>query len=240
MSTTVPGSLIYRTETGASDGAELGLRLRPGISRSAWETMLRRYGHLEKMVPWALGDLVFYGEGEYGVRYDEMAELSGVDAETLSLYASVAGRFPLERRRPKLTVQHYAQLMLWGSDDEQERILAQAEEEGWSSRELKRALKEATLSEAGGMVSGETPERDAPILDETPPASESAILASTLEGMRLGVKLHHAELLSPRLEAEGISAERWVERCLDEALGIRDGSVPEDAIQAGIAAVPEN
>src|SRR6266540_2939298 len=139
---TQTGAITYRIESGAADVAELGLRLPPGASKTIWETIGRRLGKQSANLPWRIGDWAFYGEGEYGSHYDEMIEITGLEYGTLANYVYVAGRFTISRRRENLSFSHHQEVASLGSDVEQDEWLDKAVQEGWSSKELRRALSE--------------------------------------------------------------------------------------------------
>jgi hypothetical protein len=231
---TISGALLYRTESGAADIAELGLRFRQDTSFESWRSTGQRLAEWSKVLPWKAGDWAFWGESRFGNAVVEETALElGFDLDELRELALVAGRFTLGRRRSKLSIQHHAQLALFGSDDEQERLLDLAEQEGWSSRQLKNALREAALSE--GAV-GEDAESGAapPAWSEPEQApSENDVLLSVLESMRHIMTLDDVREIMPRAKLEGISSAQWLRRYLDE---LRGGSDHEDAISGALAA----
>jgi hypothetical protein len=229
---TISGALLYRTESGAADIAELGLRFRQDTSFESWRSTGQRLAEWSKVLPWKAGDWAFWGESRFGNAVVEETALElGFDLGELRELALVAGRFTLGRRRPKLSIQHHAQLALFGSDDEQERLLDLAEQEGWSSRQLKNALREAALSEEA--VGNGASVSDEDYREVASASSENAVLFSALESMRLVLTLDDAREIIPRAELEGISPAQWLRRYLDE---LRGGSDHEDAISGALAA----
>jgi hypothetical protein len=72
-----------------------------------WAKLGRRLAMLHNASAWALGDWIRYGDVHYQPaqenRYDEAVALTGLARQSLKNYASVARRFPLERRRAKLS-----------------------------------------------------------------------------------------------------------------------------------------
>jgi hypothetical protein len=236
---TATGALQYRVESGAADLAELGLTIRPGLSAEAWRSIGVRLGKLDRYLPWKLGDWAFAGEKDYA-DYFEMSEISGLEYGTLQNYARVAGRYTLPRRRGNLSFSHHSEVASLGSDVEQDEWLDKAAQEGWSSKELRKALSE-------GEPLASTPLVDAPANDadetarggQTPSLSESALL-EVLVALRKVPTLDDAREISARADLEGISASAWLRRYLDE---LRGGSVSEEATgltaRSGSTAAPE-
>jgi hypothetical protein len=145
----------------AAEKKPLGLELRPGIPFESWLELARKLGRIQRVLPWQIGDAVFYAESEYGfslIGRQEMAPIFGLDEGTLEVYAWVAGRFTHSRRRENLSFSHHALLAAWGSDSEQDERLDRAEAEGWSRDEFRSVLRarghEAT---EGPYIGGEPP-----------------------------------------------------------------------------------
>jgi hypothetical protein len=118
-------SLHLPSEVTYEDWEQTGLQLSRVVSSSAW---------------W-LGDWLLYGRKHYIDRYERAIELAGLRYQTLRNYAWVAGRYPESRRRVALSFQHHADLASLPVVD-QERWLDQSENQGWSLRQLRRALQE--------------------------------------------------------------------------------------------------
>jgi hypothetical protein len=214
-SPTISGSTTYRIELGAADVAELGLRIPPGTSQQVWLTIGRRLAKQHLNLPWRIGDWAFYGEGEYSKSYDEMCEVTGLEYQTLRNYAWVAGRFIVSRRRDNVSFSHHMEVASLGSDVEQDKWLDKAVQEGWSSKELRKALSEGL---AGGGPSTNEPPAETSIKDQNLGPSENAFLASTLEALRMTIDIDDAREISARADLEGISASAWLRRLLDEVL----------------------
>jgi hypothetical protein len=212
---TLPGSQVVRTELGAADTLVLGVDLRPGLSQQGWRSMLLRWSRLEKIAPWRIGDLVFYGAGEYGAKYDDMAELTGLEYSTLTNYASVAGRFEIYRRRENLSFGHHAEVAYLGSDVEQDEWLDRAEREGLSVKQLRQELKERVLSE--GVQANSVQESQSETLQAAPSESADLHPLTELETLRNTITTEHRGRWRPSAEAEGLSVGEWVVRVADEA-----------------------
>ncbi len=86
---------------------------------------------------WDLGDWLLYGQNKkWGEKYDRAVEATGYDYGTLRNAKSVAKRFPLSRRRDKLTFAHHQEVASL-ADKDAERLLDQAEAEHLSRNDLR-------------------------------------------------------------------------------------------------------
>ena len=123
-----------------------GLVLPPRLPLDAWKEIGTELSVLWDSSTWWQGDWLVYGQDRYPDRYQRALEESGLDYQTLRNYAWVARRFPPERRRAGLSMQHHAEVASL-PEEEQDRWLDRAEKEKWSRNRLRRALQE---HEAGG------------------------------------------------------------------------------------------
>ncbi|MDR7492250.1 MAG: LmbU family transcriptional regulator [Armatimonadota bacterium] len=120
----------------------------PALPYEAWEELGRALGAMARTNRWWLGDWLLAGEDLYGEeasqalesRYEQGERVTGLAYETLTNYAWVCRQVPPERRRPSLSFSAHAEVASL-EPDEQERWLSLAEEQGWSSAELRRALR---------------------------------------------------------------------------------------------------
>ena len=80
------------------------------------------------------------GEDIYG---EDFAEVCGgtLSTEMVSRYASVARRVPAKNRRPNLSWSAHAAVARL-PHDQQRRVLAEAERNGWNSDELRKKVQE--------------------------------------------------------------------------------------------------
>ncbi|MFD0689948.1 LmbU family transcriptional regulator [Actinomadura fibrosa] len=133
-----PQSKIMTTRT--------GLILPPRLTIDAWKEIGEELSVLWDSTCWWQGDWLLYGQDRYPDRYQRAVEDSGLDYQTLRNYAWAARRFPPSRRRPKLSLQHHAEVASLPEED-QDLWLDRAEREGWSRNRLRRHLQD---HEAGG------------------------------------------------------------------------------------------
>ncbi|MGC5013552.1 LmbU family transcriptional regulator [Streptosporangium sp. DT93] len=117
-----------------------GLQLPSSLPFDTW----RRIGHQISLIAdsssWWLGDWLVYGENEYTDRYKRAVEESSLDIQTLRNYAWVARRFPVSRRRDKLSLQHHAEVAAL-PEHEQALWLDRAERFNWSRNRLRGQIK---------------------------------------------------------------------------------------------------
>jgi hypothetical protein len=119
-----------------------GLIIDPGVPFDQWARYGRKLQLADKGIQWALGDWVTYGDAHFKERAAQAVEFSGLKIKTLQNYATVAKAVTKSRRRDSDLVDfatHSEVAML--PEDEQERILAQAEADPEFTRQ--RARKEA-------------------------------------------------------------------------------------------------
>jgi len=117
-----------------------GLQLSPDVDFEAWAALGARIAGMASACAWCLGDWLVFGERSYGRRYKTALEATPLDYQTLRNYAWVARRFPLSRRRDRLSFQHHAEVAAL-PEPQQELWLARAERLQWSRNELRRQLR---------------------------------------------------------------------------------------------------
>ena len=170
---------------------KVGLQMPAGTPFEEWERAGRQLSGIVDSSSWWLGDWLVYGKDHYVDRYQHGIRAVGLQYQTLRNYAWVSRRFEFERRRPALTFQHHAELASLPVD-QQEMWLDRAEQNWWTTKQLRRSLR---AEREGQEQSGSAVEQ-----------------AHRLElpGSRLGL-WHHAA------EQQGIDFEQWVLASLDVA-----------------------
>ena len=125
---------------------QTGLRCDEQISFKTWNAIGVQIGTFARASPWWLGDWLLFGKQKYGRRYREATSATGLEYQTLRNYAVVARRFPVSRRRDKLTFQHHAEVCAL-PDVDQDFWLDLAIEYHWSKAELRRRVQAARARE---------------------------------------------------------------------------------------------
>jgi hypothetical protein len=130
--------------------SDLGLRLPPELDFDEWARLGTKLGRLASAATWNLADWVLCGVENFSkrkghTRYQQALELTGFTYGWLVMLASIAPRFPIERRRPELGFAHH-HAVKGLLEHEQEYLLDQAQELRWSSRRLPTQFGRARVS----------------------------------------------------------------------------------------------
>ena len=109
-------------------------------TREQWLECLHYLMHVERGAQFWIGDLLNFGEHQWGVTYIEVSEATGYNCATLRVFKWVAGEIPPSRRRDGLTFAHHREVA-GVPPDEQDRILARAERDGWARKDVRREVE---------------------------------------------------------------------------------------------------
>ncbi|MEV7940327.1 LmbU family transcriptional regulator [Kitasatospora sp. NPDC088264] len=169
----------------------VGLQIPEGLPFDDWERAGRQLSGIVNSSSWWLGDWLVYGKDHYIDRYQRGIRAAGLQYQTLRNYAWVSRRFPLPRRRPALTFQHHAELASLPVE-EQDTWLDRAERMGWTTKQLRNAIRLARSEER----------------DEGRPVESARQFA--VPGDRI-------QWWHKAAERSGIDLERWVLDTLDDA-----------------------
>lgn len=118
-----------------------GLRLPTNLSFEGWSRIGRQMFVISDSSAWWWGDWLVFGERRYPDRYRRAITQTNLDYQTLRNYAWVARRFSTPRRRERLSFQHHVVVAAL-PEAEQDKLLAAAEEHGWSRNELRRQVRQ--------------------------------------------------------------------------------------------------
>jgi hypothetical protein len=121
-----------------------GLVLPDGMSFDLWHELGSRVALIVNCSAWWLGDWLVYGEQAYSDRYKQAIADTSLGYQTLRNYAWIARKFPMSRRRDKLSFGHHVEVAAL-PDDGQDVWLARAERLNWSRSQLRRGLRAAKL-----------------------------------------------------------------------------------------------
>ncbi|MFD3522133.1 LmbU family transcriptional regulator [Streptomyces sp. NPDC058653] len=161
-----------------------------------WERAGRQLSGIVDSSSWWLGDWLVYGKDHYADRYERGVRAAGLRYQTLRNYAWVSRRFELGRRRAGLSFQHHAELASLRVD-EQEGWLDRAEELGWTTKQLRGAVRlarEDGVAEVG-----------------------QAEVGQAVATRRLAVPGSRLEWWHKAAERSGIDFDVWVLAALDSA-----------------------
>ncbi|MGW5863086.1 LmbU family transcriptional regulator [Streptomyces sp. NPDC055239] len=124
----------------------VGLQIPTGLKFDDWERAGRQLSGIVNSSSWWLGDWLVYGKDHYTDRYQRGIRAAGLQYQTLRNYAWVSRRFALHRRRAGLTFQHHAELASL-SVEEQDLWLDRAEGMGWTTKQLRSAIRQTREAE---------------------------------------------------------------------------------------------
>jgi hypothetical protein len=127
---------------GIVDASRSGLRLDPTLPFDAWKALGARIKVRSDASSWWLGDWLIFGRHQYGDRYRDAFEVTGLDEQTLDNFGVVARRFESSRRRENLSFQHHADVCEM-TDETQDHWLNLAAKNGWPKSELRIRIRDA-------------------------------------------------------------------------------------------------
>ncbi|GGX41775.1 LmbU family transcriptional regulator [Streptomyces noursei] len=170
---------------------QVGLHIPPELGFDDWERAGRQLAGVVDSSSWWLGDWLVYGKDNYADRYQRGIRAAGLKYQTLRNYAWVSRRFELTRRRARLTFQHHAEVASL-TFDQQERWLDRAEGKKWTTKQLRKAIRDAG--------DGDTSEEERPMLTR-----------------RLAVPGGRVQWWRKAAEQSGVDFNKWVLVTLDQA-----------------------
>lgn len=195
----VPGRTVLTTK--------VGLQIPTGMAYDEWERSGRQLAGVLDSSSWWLGDWLVYGKDHYTDRYQRGIAAVGLSYQTLRNYAWVSRRFAFTRRRPALSFQHHAELASL-QVEQQDFWLDRAEEQQWSTKQLRGALRAARQGEQQPRIPVEP-------------------------GRRLEVPGSRLQWWHKAAAQLGVEFEQWVTAALDSAASntLEDPSEPEEGME---------
>lgn len=107
---------------------------------SAWGMRLREWG---VRTIWAYIDWLVTGDERWNDMYSHVAEVLGIEEDTLRQYVHIGRTWPMERRRWPLPVTFYqATNAKWIPPAVAEELLDEAFERGWTREDLRKEVNE--------------------------------------------------------------------------------------------------
>lgn len=176
---------------------------------------------MERSVQWWLGDWWNYGERHYGemasqAAKDHVQDATGYTYQTVRRAGYTAERIEPERRRSNLSFSHHAEVAA-RPPEQQDRLLEQAVEQGWTRYELRDAVRvdrEQAQRRAEAMVAGADVESESvvwvPTLDDLTDEMRATVKAlAPLGRHRVGWIAGACWILMWRGETWAFRPERW-------------------------------
>lgn len=136
----VDGRGISRSESAPVAISAVAWQPSRDLDLGEWAVYGKRLGAISRGAAWWIGDWVNYGNAKFGEKYVRAAHVTGYDVKSLMNMASVAGKFPLSRRRENLSWSHHAEVAGL-SPEVGDQWLAVAEARGLSVHGLREELR---------------------------------------------------------------------------------------------------
>jgi hypothetical protein len=104
----------------------------------------------DRASPWWIGDLLVLGDAAFGEQFSQICR-GHISADQLQRYESIARRIPPENRVDSLSWSAHAAVARL-SLQEQRMMLARAQQEGWNSEDLRRAVRDFLAAKRGEAI----------------------------------------------------------------------------------------
>jgi hypothetical protein len=115
----------------------VSLTLPKDLTYDQWERIGRQLQLADMAIQWWIGDWLVYGQHKWREKYAQAVQRTGKAEQTLMNYAFVAKAISPSRRREQVDFTTHAEVASLDEED-QERILAKAANEGLSMRRVRR------------------------------------------------------------------------------------------------------
>ena len=125
--------------------SKVGAIPNKGLTKAQWEEAGDMLSHIHQTTLWWIGDWLTVGESRKWVhddKYEGVKERFGIGYRTGRQAVWVSRAIEMSRRRDKLSWSHHQEVAPL-TEPEQDHWLDLAEENGWSLRDLRKAIKAA-------------------------------------------------------------------------------------------------
>jgi len=116
------------------------MHIKDNVPFEIWQKKFSQLRELNGVLLWFLGDMILYGEKNYGERCYQAFDEFDYDITTLKHAAWVAGKFEPGRRRPLLSWSHHMEAAAL-DPQKADKWLEIAEREKYSRSDFRKALK---------------------------------------------------------------------------------------------------
>jgi hypothetical protein len=207
----------------------MGLLLPQRLAFDKWVTIGHQLSAVSTSSAWCLGDWLIYGEAAFTGRYRDVLEQTSLDYQTLRNYAWVVRRFPLARRRDRLSFGHHAEVAAL-PEPEQDFWLRKAEDLCWSRNQLRREVRTSLRERAQNCRLGMPTDLED---DSEPVAIGLASVTGSADSaikIEIRVSAQQLELFESQAQTVGLSLEAWARLVLSQAAEnpLADGDVAGD------------
>jgi hypothetical protein len=124
---------------------ETGITFDESISFDEWNSLGDKLGRMGRSIQFLIGDWINFGQKQftgssYGVKYQEALGKTGLAAQTLMDFSSVANKVEISCRHENLSFEHHRAVAKIQDPEEQKRWLKVAEENGLGKRQLRKSI----------------------------------------------------------------------------------------------------
>jgi len=122
-----------------------GIEFHQALSYAEWNDLGQKLAPIGKSIGFILGDWINYGEKEFGKKYEDALESTGIPYQTLANYAYVARKVNFSCRQENLGFEHHA-VVAKLKPDEQEHWLEMSKDHALSVRRLRKSINYGRLA----------------------------------------------------------------------------------------------
>jgi hypothetical protein len=115
-------------------------QIAEGLTYEEWQDIALCAGVMNRASHFWIGDIILYGEANYGEKYAQVMDSLGVAYSTLANIVHVCKTIPPEQRREALSFTAHQEACCLPAE-EREAMLAVAEAEGLSSKEIRERVR---------------------------------------------------------------------------------------------------
>lgn len=126
------------------DISKTSLKFKCEVTKDQWAKVFSGLKTIEGCVQFWIGDCLKYREQKWGM-YEDVAEESGIEVNTLRQYKQVADQVKSDTRVSDLGYSHHREVAAL-DEKQQEEYLQKAVENDWTVKELRDAIKEDKYS----------------------------------------------------------------------------------------------
>ena len=127
------------------EAGEASLTFPEGISFKEYEKVMKGLGQIADFstlrLPFYIGDAIVFGQSKFPEIYAQAVEFTGLSEGTLYNYAYICRNVSKEIRREKLGIAIHQEVAQIKDQERQSRFLSDAEINGWTKLELRKAIK---------------------------------------------------------------------------------------------------
>lgn len=134
--------------------SSVALHMPESMAFEDWQALGGTLQQMERSVMWWIGDWLRFGERKYGETYAQALDATGLSVEHLKNAKWVAGAYETSDRSDVLSWTHHQAAASLPKDD-RAALLAEAERNEWSVRDLKAEVRQRK-NRIGSAPSGDT------------------------------------------------------------------------------------